>query len=372
MKNLVNSNKSIAICGGGFDSAAGRAHISAMRIDGNYTIKAGVFSRDDKKNKSSANIYNLNNIHLAKDYSSLLDYAKEEKIDCLAIITPSFMHYDQCMEALNKSNQNVFCEKSVCTNINQAKILKNKCHQLGKNIYTFFNYTGYAMVREIREMIKQNTLGQLLHVECTMPQQTFSMNTLSEEIIQPQSWRLNDDEIPSVSLDLGVHVVNLIEFCTDRSITSVSGWTDSKGNFKDIIDYVMARGKLSDNCSFSLEYGKCMLGNANGLQLKIYGSKGAVEWVQEYPDRIKYSNNVGEKKIITMSNQDLMIASQARYMRFKAGHPTGFIEAFANYYQDLAEKNKEYIFDINYAYHNLNVLHHIHQSNLKKTNLDIS
>ena len=219
------------------------------------------------------------------------------------------------------------------------------------------------MVREIRSIIKEGAIGKILSVEATMPQQTFSLTDKSSQAIKPQSWRLSENGcIPHVSLDLGAHVVNLGEFVTNRLTTSASGFATSRGNFQQVNDYVNATLLLDNEIPFAVMYGKCFLGNDNGLRLTVYGSECSLRWFQKKPDILTLAKPSGEISEVTLMDPRLKEAIKTRYSRFKSGHPTGFIEAFSNYYEDLFHEETNYIFDLDHAIHGLKVLEAIHAS----------
>jgi predicted dehydrogenase len=152
----------------------------------------------------------------------------------------------------------------------------------------------------------------------------------------PQNWRLFDGEIPTVSLDLGVHCHHLLQFLTDKSLVPQWARQASLGNFKKVIDDVECAGILGKDAQFSMWFGKAALGHRNGLRVRLYGSEASATWYQASPDELHLYSRSGQAHLIDFGSPDLLVANQPRYMRFKAGHPTGFIEAFANLYDDLA------------------------------------
>ena len=112
---------------------------------------------------------------------------------------------------------------------------------------------------------------------------------------------------------------------------------NSYGFFSNIVDNIVCMAKYSNNLDAQIWFSKSALGNSNGLRIRLYGDVGSAEWYQLEPDILNLYDNKGKKHVIERSCNDLRVADQARYNRFKAGHPTGFIEAFGNYYYDLAD-----------------------------------
>ena len=169
-----------------------------------------------------------------------------------------------------------------------------------------------------------------------MPQQGFLKKNRDGNVPEPQKWRLMErKDIPKISLDLGVHVVNLMRFLTDKDLESVYCVQASYGEFHGVIDFVCSTVSFEGGALGQLNYGKCSLGEENGLEVKIYGKKGSLVWRQTNSETICLTNEHGENKQITSSSNNLIVAGEKRYHRFKPGHPTGFIESFANHYKDI-------------------------------------
>ena len=172
---------------------------------------------------------------------------------------------------------------------------------------------------------------------------------------KPQAWRLKDTTIPKISLDLGSHLHNMILFLTGKNPLRIMADQTTFGLFPQIIDNVYALAQYPDNMKAQIWFSKTALGSRNGLKLRLYGSKGSAEWLQLDPETLKLSDVYGNVNLMDRTT-NVQVANQARYNRFKAGHPAGFIEAFANYYKDIADSlsqylstgkfNSTYVFDI--------------------------
>ena len=185
------------------------------------------------------------------------------------------------------------------------------------------------MVREIGEMISAGDIGDLLSFSITMPQQTYVKLNDKGRAQSTQPWRLKDiGKIPHVSLDLGVHVLNLIHFLFNRKIEHVVAQQSSHGKFNGVIDFVQGMICLDNKALGSISYGKAFLGQENGLEIKVFGSKGSLCWSQVRSECINFCNEVGTKSQLTFSSPGLKVANAKRYHRFKPGRPTGFMEAF--------------------------------------------
>jgi len=338
MDLIVNPNNNIikvAMVGGGFDSAVGRTHRAAIAIDQRYDLIAGSFSRDYNKCKATASHYGVDQ-HRA--YTNLTELLEHEigSLDAVIIATPQDQHWQQVMACL-EAKIPVICEKALTTTSTEAIKIQEKLLEKNGFLAVTYNYTGYPMIRELKSMISSGMLGRIQQVQMEMPQEGFARVAEDGTPIKPQPWRLHDGDVPTLYLDLAVHLHMLARFLFGAKPVDVAAMSSSNGNFPNVIDSAQCLVRYSDGIHCGIWFSKAALGYRNGLRLRIFGDKGAVEWLQENPEHLQYANNKGTKYIIDRSSQGVQIANKARYQRFKAGHPAGFIEAFSNYYYDIAD-----------------------------------
>ena len=331
-ETIGETTTKVAVLGGGSHSAVGRAHISAIRLLGNVHIQAGCFSRDPVKNHTSALAYGLKPQHIYPSLDVLIEQERRN-ISTVIVLTPIKNHFEDVRNIL-ESGLNVVCEKSLCTTSNEARELISIADRNNVKLFVIFNYTGYPMIREIREFVKQGKLGKVHTINAIMPQESFSKKNLDGKAITPQEWRLVDAFIPTISLDLGVHLTNLVSFATNLEFEDILAVQNKRGNF-DVVDDVHAISRLSNLGICNLWDSKAALGNRNGLAIELYGEKGSIVWSQENPEQFMFSDEYGNQNLINRGTQGLVSANLERYLRFKPGHPSGFIEAFANYYEDI-------------------------------------
>lgn len=365
----------VAFVGGAFDSAVGRSHRIAIEMDQCFELVAGCFSRNAEKNRESAIQYG---IKIQRAYNHIQDLIANESnhIDCIVILTPQDQHFEHvklCLEA----GIPVVCEKAlVCTSSQAEEIHALLCNTKGFLAVTY-NYTGYPMVRELKHMIASGMLGAIQQVHIEMPQESFARLALDGEPMTPQSWRLHDGSIPTISLDLGVHLHMMVKFLTGQTPQELVAISGSRGNFSQVADNVNCLVKYSNDIDCSVWYSKTAFGHRNGQRFRIFGELGAAEWVQENPEYISFADNSGGKYILDRTTKFTKVANLPRYQRFKAGHPAGFIEAFANYYVDIAEslrgyiddrgdQNQDYVFGIEESLEGLRMLEAISRSAANK------
>ncbi len=335
----------LGFIGGGINSAIGETHKIAAEMDSLFEVSCGCFSRNEIINKQSARRWNIDRI-----YDDINELLKKEKnnLDAICILTPPATHSEIILQSLNMDYP-IICEKALTDSVRNAKKINEKSLEKNGFLATIYNYTGYPMLRELKEMIRNGLLGKIINIQIEMPQHGFIRSR--KESNKPQNWRLKDGLIPTISLDLGVHLHHLIHFLTHEKITEVYGSYAKFGQFKDVVDDVNIIGETTGGARVNLWYGKAALGCKNGLQIRIFGDKGSAKWYQLNPEELEIYDQYGVKKTIDRDNPNLSVANLKRYNRFKVGHPAGFIEAFSNYYFDIYEALDSYLKEKKYSDH---------------------
>lgn len=325
----------IAFLGGSLNSAVGRAHKSAIEIDKKFSLVAGCFSRNSEVNLKTGIEYG---VQIDRIYQSLFDLINAEKnnLDAIVILTPTDTHYQDIITCI-EAKIPVICEKSMVTSSVESKAIHDLCLKTNSFLAVTYNYTGYPMIRELQNFISSGKLGEIKNICIEMPQEGFLKIDKMGNPIVPQNWRLKDGDIPTLSLDLGVHVHSIINFLIDKKPIEVVASVNTFGNFKSVVDDISCIVNYSGGINVNMWFSKSALGYRNGLKVRVFGEKAAAEWIQENPEYLYFSENNGNKTIIDRSNAFVDVASESRYSRFKPGHPAGFIEAFANYYFDISE-----------------------------------
>jgi predicted dehydrogenase len=327
----------IAFIGGGLHSAVGYTHFNASRLDGNFKVEAGCFSRHEVENENSARTYGVSTKRSYSDWQILL---KDERgqIDAVVILTPTPSHSEIVVAAV-EAGYPVICEKALATNsADCVRIDAAVKSNLGYLAVTY-NYSGYPMVRELRRMISEGRFGKLQQIQIEMPQEGFLRVNAA-----PQDWRRKDYSVPTVSLDLGVHVHHLVDFLSGglKPIELV-GEQACYGQLPGIVDTVYSIARYENGLRVQAWWGKAALGYRNGLRVRVFGEKASAEWYQMDPEQLRLADNDGHHYLLDRGSGEAKIAQETRYNRFKAGHPSGFIEAFANLYADIASDVRGYL-----------------------------
>ena len=321
----------LALIGGAPNSAVGYAHFVAARMDGLWDLKAGVFSRHADVNFNAGEAYGVQPDHLYKSLSSLLDKGKDN-LDAVVLLTPTPLHHEMALECL-KADIPVICEKALASTAAEAREIQSLCNQKKGFLAVIYNYSGYPMVRELRRIIREGILGDILHFQAEMPQEGFLRVDDKGNKPIPQDWRKKDGSVPTLHLDLAVHLHELVHYLTGLKPMEVVADQSSRGWFP-VVDNVSCLARYAQGVQGQFWFSKCALGHRNGLRLRIYGSKGAAEWYQLNPEELLLSFADGRRQVFDRAS-NAKVASLPRYTRFKAGHPAGFNEALANLYFDI-------------------------------------
>lgn len=348
-------------------------------MDGRWRLVAGCFSTHIDTNSQTAQAWDVPSTHLYQDWQTML-VAERDRLDAVAILTPTPSHADIVIKALELGYP-VICEKALATTSAEAERIKAAVDQLRGFLAVTYNYTGYPMLRELRDIILTGGLGKLHQIHIEMPQEGFSRLGKDGTNPKPQSWRRQDGAIPTLSLDLGVHLHHIIDFLSNEKPTELVALNNSYGLIDGIVDNTMCIANYTNDLHCQLWFGKTALGHRNGLRVRVYGSSGSAEWYQMEPEILTRFDNQGRINRYERACAELRIADDLRYNRFKAGHPGGFLEAFANHYYDIADCLIEYqktgcyaspwVFSADTAEQGLIMLETIAESARKKTWLPV-
>ena len=361
MRSENNQNFKVGILGGGMNSAVGNVHRTALRIAGGTEVVGGNFSRNTQVNVDSHKWWACLN---KAPYSSIEEMKEaSEEFDFVLILTPPEEHSSAIIDFM-KLGKKIITEKPTVSSLKEIKKIENNENELEKNLRTTYNYSGYPMVRDLKEKIANRLFGDVLNIRIEMFQEGFIKLDKEGKPFQPQPWRLKDVEIPTVSLDLGTHVLHLLYFLTGDLLNQGMTFSTTEGHF-NVIDRVEVLGRTSTGISTNLGWGKTSLGYQNGLKIELFGNQGSAIWIQNNPEELRLADSRGEVRILTRGNPSCDIANLPRYTRFKGGHPSGFIEAFANVYEDFIHFEADssfsydhYGFDVSKKiFENLNQIH---------------
>ncbi len=323
--------------GGGQGAFIGAVHRIAARMDGEFELVAGALSSDPARAKASAA-----ELGLAPDrsYGSFKEMAKAEArrpdgIEAVSIVTPNHMHYPAA-KAFLEAGIHVICDKPLTSTLADARKLAALVDKSGKLFVLTHNYTGYPMVRQAREMIAKGQLGEIRVVQAEYPQDWLT-EAVEATGNKQAAWRVDPKQSGAGGStgDIGTHAYNLARFVSGLELEALAADLSAFG-----------KGRvLDDNANVLLRFkggGRGMIwasqvapGNENGLKLRVYGTKGGLEWVQADPNYLWYTPFGQPKQLITRAGAGAGAAA-ARVSRVPPGHPEGYLEGFANIYAEAA------------------------------------
>ncbi len=330
----------MGMVGGGRGAFIGAVHRMAAAIDGEIELVCGAFSSNPKKSKlSGADLY-LPADRVYESYEEMIKKEVElplgERMDFISIVTPNHMHFGPAKLAL-ENGFHVVCDKPLAFNLKEAKALQKLVEKTGLLFALTHNYTGYPMVKQAKSMIAKNKIGKVRKIMVEYPQGWLS--TFMEGSDQKQAaWRTDPKRsgIAGAMGDIGTHAENLAEYisglkikkmCADLSILVDGRKLDDDGNVLLEFDNG-AKGILSAS--------QIAAGEENNLRIRIYGEKAGLEWRQMEPNSLIVRWLDKSTEIMRTGVGNLSAEAQA-HTRLPAGHPEGYLEAFANIYRNFAK-----------------------------------
>lgn len=327
----------LGMVGGGSGAFIGAVHRIAARIDDHYELVAGALSSTPEKSRQSGAELGLDPARTYDDFKSMAIREAKLKngIEAVAIVTPNHMHYPAAKEFLRRGIH-VICDKPLTSNLADAKKLLKIAKESNALFVLTHNYTGYPMVRQAREMVRNGELGEIRVIQVEYPQ-----DWLAEPIEQTgqkqAAWRTDPKQSGAGGStgDIGTHAYNLASFVTGLELEELAA---------DVHTFVPGR-QLDDNAHVMMRFAggaKGMLwcsqvatGHENGLKLRVYGTKGGIEWVQADPNYLWFTELGKPKQLITRNGAGANAAA-GRVSRIPSGHPEGYLEGFATIYSEAA------------------------------------
>ena len=336
---LNNKNKiKIGFIGGGPNSFIGYTHRLAARFDNRFNFVAGVFSKDKKKSKEFGKSLGLDTDRCYNDYKIMAkkESARSDGVQAVGIMTPSGDHYKIAREFI-KSNVHIICDKPLTSKVEDAVALERLVHK-NKIVFALtHNYSGYPMLREAKKLVEKNKIGKIKLINVEYPQ-GYTVAVKKKDEKSTLKWRLDKNMCgPSMILaEIGTHAYHLMRYVTGLEVNEVSAEVNSLSDEISVDDNAFMTVRMNNKARGSIWVSSAATGGENGLKIRVYGTKGAVEWLQDDPNILKFTELNSSTKIITRASNyvsDLSIQSS----RVAAGHPEGFFEAFANIYTEFAD-----------------------------------
>ena len=331
----------LGIVGGGPNSWIGNIHRIASRIDGKYIICAGSFSRDAKLSRSFGSTLNIENNRCYSNYKIMADTEskREDGIDVVAIMTPPGSH-QEIAEYFIKKNFNVISDKPFAATYEQAKKLYSTITKNKKIVYGLtHNYSAYPMVRMAKKLVSDGKIGNIENVNVEYVQDWSKGNVVTAKNAKKVfRWKIDKKIVGSSAVlnEIGTHAYHLSNYITGLKGSSL--FADIKKFHKNI--------NLDSNAQVMINYENgakgifwtCISarGGNYGLRIRIFGSKASLEWVQNDPNYLRFNPAKGAVKILEKAFHEADFSSN--FARVKPGHPEGYVDAFANIYNEVADR----------------------------------
>ena len=328
----------LAVIGGGPGSFIGAMHRHAARLDDRFEIVAAVLSSDPDRSRSGGQQLGLAPERAYVSVPELFEHetSRQDGADAVAIMTPNDSHYDYCLGAL-QNGFDVICDKPMTNTVEEAEALHAKVRETGLIFCLTHNYTGYPMIRQARAMVEDGQLGTIRLIQVEYVQGGRARENDADRT-DPLPWRFDPARGgPSLVMgDIGTHAHNLVRFITGLEVAEVMAEVGTIVPERLVDDYCGALLRFDNGARGSFWVTQTAAGVENCLRIRVSGTDGSLEWMQELPQLLTFKPLDGPSQTRTPNGPGTMPLA-ARSSRIVAGHPEGFPEGFANIYTDAAE-----------------------------------
>jgi predicted dehydrogenase len=331
----------MGMVGGGPGAFIGQVHRIAAAIDGQIELVCGAFSSNPELSKKMGKELMLPGDRVYPDYKTMITNERilpeGDRMDFVSIVTPNHVHYGPASMAL-QNGFHVMLDKPISFSLEEALNLREIVHGTGLLLGLTHTYTGYPMVKEARELIKNGVIGNVRKAYIEYPQGWLS--TRLEATDQRQAaWRTDPTRSGKggASGDIGTHAENMIEYVTGLNITEISGGIHTIVKDRLLDDDCEILVRFENGASGSLFATQVAAGEENNIKFRVYGEKGGLEWSQEDANTLKVKMLDRPVEIYRAgSNNEYLTEHTRMHCRTPAGHPEGYLEAFANIYRNFA------------------------------------
>ncbi|HBG97502.1 MAG TPA: oxidoreductase [Rhodobacteraceae bacterium] len=328
----------LGMVGGGRDAFIGGVHRIASRIDDQYDLVAGCFSATPEKSLASGADLGLPEDRVYGSFEAMVRREARLKngIEAVAIVTPNHVHFAAAKPFLSRGIH-VICDKPLTATLADARKLAAAAARSGALFVLTHNYTGYPMVRQAREMVASGTIGDIRVVQVEYPQDwlTEAIETTGHK---QAAWRTDPAQSGAGGSigDIGTHAYNLACFVTGLRLEALSADMQSFVGGRRVDDNAHVLLRFEGGARGMLWSSQVAPGNENALRLRVYGTKGGLEWQQEEPNTLWHAPFGEPPRKLTRANAGALEVAN-RISRIPPGHPEGYLEGFANIYTEAAQ-----------------------------------
>ena len=330
----------MGMVGGGEGAFIGAIHRMAAAIDGQIELVCGAFSSDPEKSRRSGAAMYLPAERCYGSYADMMATESQrpdtERMDFVAIVTPNHMHYPVAEAALN-AGYHVMSDKPATLSLDEALKLKALIEQTGLLYGLTHTYTAYPMVKEAKARIARGDFGKIRKVVVEYPQGWLADH--SNDDTKQAAWRVDPSKtgISNCMGDIGVHAANLAEYVSGLKIDQICADLNVTVDGRTLDDDGSVLLRFNNGARGVLLASQISVGEENGIRIRIYGERLGLEWHQEEPNSLRIKSNSKAEEIVRTGWGPQSELTQAN-TRTPAGHPEGYLEAFANLYRNFAEQ----------------------------------
>lgn len=336
----MNHKIRLGILGGGGDSLIGVVHRIAAQMFDRYQIVGGCFNPKPEENKAFASHIGVPLARVYDDFETLIEQELklpvEERMEAISVLTPNFLHFPMAKKLI-ENGFNVICEKPLTTTYEEAQILARLQQEKQVIFGVTYTYTGYPMVRQMKQMIAQGAIGEVQKVDLQYYQGWINP-FMHQADLRKSVWRL-DPEKGGLSCcigDIGTHAFDMVEYVTGKRVGQLLADLNYRypDNKMDVDGTILVR--FSDFCKGVLRVSQIATAEENNFTVQIYGEKGALKWQQENPNYLTYLQE-GKPLQILKPGYDFHDTLAQEATKLPPGHPEGLFDAMGNIYNGLAK-----------------------------------
>ena len=329
----------MGMVGGGSDAFIGAIHRRAALMENDVDLVCGCFSIDPEISLSSGRSYHLPDDRIYKNYKEMFEKEAQlpegERMDFVTIVTPNHFHFEPAMMALERGIH-VVLDKPMTFSLEEANLLQQKVEETGLVLALTHVYTGYPAVKEMKARIARGDLGKLRRLYVEYPQ-----GWLAERIEllggNNAGWRTDPKQTGKAGCigDIGTHAWHLSEYVTGQKVIELCAELSTFCTGRQVDDDGAAFLHYDGGLKGVLTASQIAIGEPNKVNIRVYGEKGGMEWHQQDPNYLilKWGNR--PREIIDVGSNTFLGDFAAWNVRTPAGHPEGFLEAFANIYRNF-------------------------------------
>lgn len=335
----TNKKLKIGLVGGGPGSFIGAIHLNGALMDGLFELAAGAFSSNPEKSKKRGEELRLNPSRVYSSYDEMfekeLQLPEDERIDVVVIVTPNNVHFDPTAKAI-RAGFHVVLDKPLTLNYQEAKELYHIVSNSDRKFLLTHTYSGYPMIKQAKQMIEEGKLGKIHKVYVEYPQ-GWLYKLLEKEDNKQAEWRTDPKRngMAGCMGDIGTHAFHLAEYVSGQKVEKICADLYIKVEGRPIDDDGVVLMRFENGASGVLMASQTDTGLENNLKIRVFGDKGGIEWQQEDNNSliVRYPNQPAQ---IFRAGTGYLGSLAQENTRTPAGHPEGYVEAFANLYRNFA------------------------------------